>query len=105
MTSMSMKTMCSFCYGKVLEDPDFPLVQGQTCGTVMAGAAMMYATNPNCELAKQAEPFCCPVKDDPAAPPDTTMGAPSTTEVIFAPAPTPPEFTPPPTNTLGAPSG
>jgi len=109
--------MCSFCEGGVV-DPEFPLVQGQTCGTVKDAVAMMDATNPNCAMAKQAEALCCPAAVDPAAP-DTTAGAPEevTTDAPPAPtpstydeppSPTPPSPTPPsptPVTTMGAPSG
>jgi hypothetical protein len=82
--------MCSFCGGKEIFDTTFELVQGQTCGTVQTATATMDATNPNCELAKQAESLCCPVEE-------TTTAAPTTKKVTFAPAPTPPAFNPPTT--------
>jgi hypothetical protein len=100
--SMSMKTMCSFCEGGVA-DPELPLVQGQTCGTVKAAVAMMDATNPNCAMAKQAEALCCSAAVDPAAP-DTTAGAPEEVTTDTPPAPTPSTYDEPPSPTPPSPT-
>mmetsp|Transcript_14543 Transcript_14543/g.20632 ORF Transcript_14543/g.20632 Transcript_14543/m.20632 type:complete len:221 (-) Transcript_14543:169-831(-) len=70
--SMSMPipvqpAMCAFCDGKTI-DPSLDLgVQGQTCGSVLAAASRLDASDANCALAKQAEFLCCPY-----VPPATT---------------------------------
>lgn len=79
-TAMSMMTMCAFCHGSVMPNPDVDLAQGQTCGSIKEITAKMDATDKNCELAKMAEQFCCPVVETTTT--EATMPEATTTFAI-----------------------